>query len=148
MACHKCLDWSTAAEKEEWIQAIAKALKAFNDRKAELKSSGIQDQESCDSKNSISIEDSKSNPLLLLNDNEYDNDSDAPNFDTHDDEFDEHEDCDGNHSDNDTSESGVTLRSSKRSPKSRYSLKSLSLGRNKSPCPMQRMEKKNSVINF
>ena len=136
----------TAAEKEEWIQAIAKALKAFNDRKAELKASGIQDQESCDSKNSISIEDSKSNPLLLLNDNDYDNDSDAPSFDTHDDEFGEHEDCDEDHSDNDTPESGVTLRSSKRSPKSRYSVKSLSLGRNKSPTPSPRMKKKNSVL--
>ena len=109
-----------------------------------MKASGIQDQESWESKNSF--EDTKGNPLFQLNDNEYDNDSDAPNFDTHDDDFAELEDGDDDHSENDTSENGVTLRSSKSSPKSRYSVKSLSLGRNKSPTPSPRMKKKNSVL--
>ena len=130
----------TAAEKEEWIRAISKSLKSFNDRKDETKASGIQRQES-----TTSLEGTKSNPLFLLNDNECE-DSDAPTFDTHEDDFAEQEDGEDDHSENDTSENGVTLRSSKRSPKSRYSLKSLSLGRNKSPSPMQRMEKKNSVM--
>ena len=133
----------TAAEKEEWIHAISKALKSFNERKAELKASGIQHQESYESKNSL--EDAKSNPLFLLNDDEYE-DSDAPNFDTHEDDFAEQEDGEDDNSGNDTSENGVMLRSSKRSPNSRSGVKSLSLGRNKSPSPMQRMKKKNSVL--
>ena len=123
----------TASEKDDWIQSISKALKSYEEKKAELRSTSSL--ESCDSK--TSLDEKKSNPVLLLNSNEFENDSDAMGFDTH-------EDDDGDEADQSGSENDVALRSSKRSPKSRYSVKSLSMGRSKSP--MDRMKKKNSVL--
>ena len=125
----------TTSEKDEWIQSITKALKSFEEKKAELRSTSSTDQESCDSK--MSLEEKKSTPVFQLNSHDMENDSDAMVFDIH-------EEGDGKDADHSDTENDVPLRSSERSPKSRYSVKSLSMGRSKSP--MDRMKKKNSVL--
>ena len=125
----------TTSEKDEWIQSITKALKSFEEKKAELRSTSSTDQESCDSK--LSLEEKKSTPVFQLNSHDMENDSDAMVFDIH-------EEGDGKDADHSDTENDVPLRSSERSPKSRYSVKSLSMGRSKSP--MDRMKKKNSVL--
>merc|ERR1711894_56149 len=125
----------TTSEKDEWIQSITKALKSFEEKKAELRSTSSTDQESCDSK--LSLEEKKSTPVFQLNSHDMENDSDAMVFDIH-------EEGDGKDADHSDTENDVPLRSSERSPKSRYSVKSLSMGRSKSP--MYRMKKKNSVL--
>ena len=128
----------TTTEKDDWVQSISKALKSFEEKKAELKLASLTDQESVDSRTSLDESHRKiSNPVFQLNSNEFENDSDALGFDTH-------EDDDGDEADLSGSENEVSMRSSKRSPKSRYSVKSLSLGRSRSP--MDRMKKKNSVL--
>ena len=130
----------TTEEKEEWVHSITKALNSFNERKKESKVSGLQEQDSNESK--ISLEEMLGNPHFLLNGNEYDNDSDVPSIDTHEDDKAENADQEDENSESDTSESNVTLR--KRSPKSRYSVKSMSMGRSRSPA--KRIKKKNSTL--
>merc|ERR1712150_188392 len=84
-----------------------------------------------------SLEEKKSTPVFQLNSHDMENDSDAMVFDIH-------EEGDGKDADHSDTENDVPLRSLERSPKSRYSVKSLSMGRSKSP--MDRMKKKNSVL--
>ena len=122
----------SSSEKDDWIQSINKAMKSYEEKKLEMRSASLTDQESCDSK--APLDEKRSNPVVQLNSNELENDSDAWGFDTH-------EDDDGDEGDRSESENEVSMRSPKRSPKSRYSVKSLSMGRSKSP-----MKKKNSVL--
>ena len=122
----------SSSEKDEWIQSINKAMKSYEEKKLAMRSASLTDQESCDSK--APLDEKRSNPVVQLNSNELENDSDAWGFDTH-------EDDDGDEGDHSESENEVSMRSPKRSPKSRYSVKSLSMGRSKSP-----MKKKNSVL--
>lgn len=60
----------TTAEKDEWVQALSKALKSFNKLKSLTETNGLQDQETC------RLEETKSNPQFVLHGKEYDNDSD------------------------------------------------------------------------
>ena len=121
----------TPAEKDEWVQALSKAMISFNQHKSLSASKEKERRESCSS-----LDETKSSPQVMLNGNEYDNDSGHKSYDTHVDDIPEQEE---EHSKNDTSDVVVVD-----APPSRLKRSSMSLGRSRSP--NKRIEKKNSVL--
>ena len=135
-------------EKEEWIKVLNKTLKTFNDHKAESKAQNeLQERVPSEPKLSLleALQDTKSDPQFLLNGNEYENDSDAPSNASHDIDILAHDDAEDE--DFETgAEDGIVMRHPKSSTSTRHSVKSLSIGRSRSPA--KNIKKKSSTISL
>ena len=136
-------------EKEEWIKVLNKTLKMFNDHKAESKAQNeLQERVPSEPKLSLleALQDTKSDPQFLLNGNEYENDSDAPSNASHDIDILAHDDAEDEDFETGAFEDGIVMRHPKSSTSTRHSVKSLSIGRSRSPA--KNIKKKSSTISL